>query len=372
MQKKHGFTLVELLVVIAIIGILAGILAPRLLGTMDSAKEQHCRNNLRKLHNAVLQYSTDRADDKGAPMPAAQCFEIKSVDWEREEAWVSWVPIGSLDEEPFRKLYDQAGRSSSSHEAEMGDDLGHGDECSFAIRHGLLFPYIGDEKSYRCPVTAVNADKFMNEGAKADIRRTYAMGNFFRSASNPRRWRANTRDLDHLGIDEAPDGGSVAPNGGLGKGKQVIFNFDAPRFFPTASRLLLFSEVLPSPDGTAISPRSSSGLGARSPHDGCIAPDKWSSIAFSKKSIRWSGKVPGSSSFTLGIPTTEMLYGLHEPFIHYTQDDVWIGSGLAVFCDGRIEKVTSVPLTGVREANASANTAWFLNNGLRPGTEDPF
>ncbi len=364
MQKRHGFTLVELLVVIAIIGILAGILAPRLMGTLDSAKEQHCRNNLRKLHEAVLQYATDHSDGQGAMMPAAQCFEVKSVSWEREEAWVSWVPIGSLDEEKFRKLYNAAGRSPTSHEAEMGDDLGHGERASFAIRHGLLFTYVGDETSYRCPVTAANASRFMNEGASADVRRTYAMGNFFRSASNPRRWRANVRDLDHIGIDEAPDGGGV-------NGKQVIHNYNAARFFPTASRLLLFSEVLPAPDGKDVAPRSSSGVGALAIYDGCIAPDKWDSASFSKKTIHWSGKVPGTASFTLGIPKSEMLYGLHEPFVHYAQDDVWIGSALAVFCDGHVEKVTPVPLTGVREASVKANTAWFLNNGLRPGTEEP-
>lgn len=365
MQKRHGFTLVELLVVVAIIGILAGILAPRLMGTLDSAKEQHCRNNLRKLHEAILQYSTDRADGEGAPMPAAQCFEVKSVSWEREEAWISWVPIGSLDEDSFHKLYDTAGRSGSSHEAEMGDDLGHGERASFAIRHGLLFTYVGDEKSYRCPVTAANAGKFMNEGATPDVRRTYAMGNFFRSASNPRRWRANVRDLDHLGIDEAPDPGTL-------DGRQVIVNFSEPRFYPTASRLLLFSEVLPDPDGKDLKPRSDSGLGARSPSDGCIAPDKWDSVSFAPKTIRWSGKVPGQSEFKLGMPREEMLYGLHEPFVHYAKDDVWLGSALAVFCDGHVEKVSPVPLTGVREAGEKANTAWFLNNGLRPGTESPF
>ena len=57
MQKKHGFTLVELLVVIAIIGILAGIVAPKLFGGMDSAKEQQCRNNLRQLQAGPLDFA---------------------------------------------------------------------------------------------------------------------------------------------------------------------------------------------------------------------------------------------------------------------------------------------------------------------------
>ena len=43
MQKKSGFTLIELLIVIAIIGILGGMLAPKLFGAMHGAKEQHCR-----------------------------------------------------------------------------------------------------------------------------------------------------------------------------------------------------------------------------------------------------------------------------------------------------------------------------------------
>jgi prepilin-type N-terminal cleavage/methylation domain-containing protein/prepilin-type processing-associated H-X9-DG protein len=53
-----GFTLVELLVVIAIIGMLVGMLVPAVQSAIESAHRAQCKNNLRQIGLAVVQYET--------------------------------------------------------------------------------------------------------------------------------------------------------------------------------------------------------------------------------------------------------------------------------------------------------------------------
>ena len=52
----RGFTLVELLVVIAIIGLLIGLLLPAVQAARESARQSACRNNLKQLGLAALNY----------------------------------------------------------------------------------------------------------------------------------------------------------------------------------------------------------------------------------------------------------------------------------------------------------------------------
>ncbi len=56
------FTLVELLVVIAVIAILASLMMPALRKALDSSRDISCRNNLRQITLASLQYAGDHAD----------------------------------------------------------------------------------------------------------------------------------------------------------------------------------------------------------------------------------------------------------------------------------------------------------------------
>jgi prepilin-type N-terminal cleavage/methylation domain-containing protein/prepilin-type processing-associated H-X9-DG protein len=54
--KKNAFTLVELLVVIAIIGILVGLLLPAVQAAREAARKISCRNNLKQIGLAMLNY----------------------------------------------------------------------------------------------------------------------------------------------------------------------------------------------------------------------------------------------------------------------------------------------------------------------------
>jgi prepilin-type N-terminal cleavage/methylation domain-containing protein len=57
-RVKRGFTLVELLVVIAIIGILIALLLPAVQAAREAARRAQCRNNLKQLGLAVLNYES--------------------------------------------------------------------------------------------------------------------------------------------------------------------------------------------------------------------------------------------------------------------------------------------------------------------------
>lgn len=59
LNKQHGFTLIELLVVILILGLLAGIVGPRLFGHTETAKQTKARVQIENLSSALKMYKLD-------------------------------------------------------------------------------------------------------------------------------------------------------------------------------------------------------------------------------------------------------------------------------------------------------------------------
>jgi len=380
MQKKHGFTLVELLVVIAIIGILAGILAPKLLRAMDSAKEQNCRNNLRQLHTGAINYALE--NDQMLPCSGDYCY-LEGGGWTTAQdhghrsAWVSWVPLGGLNKE---KLNERPG--SAAFESQFGDDLGIGQPAEFAIVNGSLFSYVDDLNAYACPVMARNKQLFMDETPANDdavkVRRTYSMNDYWYGPLN-RQYNGNRSSKSLAKMNGAPYGTDQNFQWDS-RNAPLPSDWDECRVVPQPDRVIVFAETFPSPQGTEINPRSGGGnriYPKLSPYDANLAPRAFQSVSLLKKSVVWKGR----GSIELGIPNAEMVGGLHEPLIWYEPDKVFLGSAMAVYLDGHIGKVFPVvesapdpdsddPIPGF-VAKTKANSAWFLVRGLRPAESMP-
>lgn len=62
MSNQNGFTLIELMVVVVIIGILAGLIVPRIMGSDDKAREAKAKMQIESLETALKLYKLDNGD----------------------------------------------------------------------------------------------------------------------------------------------------------------------------------------------------------------------------------------------------------------------------------------------------------------------
>lgn len=132
--RQGGFTLVEIMVVIVILGLLAGIVAPAVLGRQAEAEEQTARNDINSLQDAVTIYVMKnrrlptldelvQPDEKGetylrnmteAPKdPWGTPYEIRQGDRPSQFEILSYGPDrqeGTEDDISSRNLKDRAGR----------------------------------------------------------------------------------------------------------------------------------------------------------------------------------------------------------------------------------------------------------------------
>jgi len=61
-KDSRGFTLIELMVVIVILGILAGLIIPRIMGRPDEARQAKARIQIQALETALKLYRLDNGD----------------------------------------------------------------------------------------------------------------------------------------------------------------------------------------------------------------------------------------------------------------------------------------------------------------------
>jgi prepilin-type N-terminal cleavage/methylation domain-containing protein/prepilin-type processing-associated H-X9-DG protein len=114
---RKAFTLVELLVVIAIIGVLAALLMTGVSRAKEKARRVECLNHLRQLQLAYLSYT----DDNQQRLPRNGCRPDVNGDWRSvSNAW--------------------CGPSAAPIDADFK-----------AIKSGVLFPYVVNERVYHCP-----------------------------------------------------------------------------------------------------------------------------------------------------------------------------------------------------------------------------
>lgn len=121
MRKSKAFTLIELLVVIAIIAILMAILMPTMHRAREQGKRMVCMNNLKQLSLSWIMYADDN-DDK--IVNGATGYSDVVTSWGDHEDELAWIDGYHPDD------YDLA----------MED-----------VRRGALWPFVKNEKIYRCP-----------------------------------------------------------------------------------------------------------------------------------------------------------------------------------------------------------------------------
>lgn len=81
-RKPRAFTLVELLVVIAIIGILVGLLLPAVQAAREAARRSQCKNNLKQLGLAGLNYESTRKH-----LPPSALLDLSVTNTSNNGSW---------------------------------------------------------------------------------------------------------------------------------------------------------------------------------------------------------------------------------------------------------------------------------------------
>ncbi len=140
--SSRGFTLIELLVVIAIIAILAAILLPVLALARKKAEGIQCLNNLKQLNTAWIMYA---ADNQGHLVRNADEASLNNLTGYNDPSLVNgtnaqWCPGRQDEAELNGVLYLSPNGTMPS------QDAGY-----LWIEVGLLYPYVNNVKTYKCP-----------------------------------------------------------------------------------------------------------------------------------------------------------------------------------------------------------------------------
>ena len=322
--SKTGFTLIELLIVISIMLILMGMTVPQIGKFMERSREQKCRNNLKQLHVGVVNHARD---NDNTIMSAQQSSGFANLPQARagtgvrekgviSAAWLSLLNKSATDS-GFNYVYVCNILSEGS--GTLYVDLGAGNSARFAVENGGLFAYMNDSlKHYTCPTIAKNTEIKYN-GQLQPIYRTYAMSKFFLSGNS-------------------------------------VFHSDA-------AKLMLFSECYPNVPrnlesyvtwrwkNPGLDPFTDSmATSLKSDSDGVIAPDP--TVTSIDVNMDVLGYNPHKSNWGVHLRTPG------EKAVNRSD----VGTVLAVFLDGHIEKLSPVRKIG----SSNHNVAWYYVKGEEP------
>ncbi len=230
---RKGFTLIEMLVVIAVIGILAALMAPSGNSAFSAAKEATCRNNLKNLQNAVINFATDNGNTY---LPRAGSFEAPSPSdgrYYEYRGWISWIRKGSIKGYPSGKEEPQVGNMEDGWNV-ANPDAFNPKRAYFAITNGTLWEYTSHELGvYVCPVAAKSKEVGFHNFGQTKGFSTYVMNEYFFFEGYKRSettWGQDPRSLSAIGTSKE----SIAKK----MGGDTTFT----GFSPEGANLLLFAE----------------------------------------------------------------------------------------------------------------------------------
>lgn len=96
MQRTRGFTLIELVVVMAIVALLAALVAPRYLRSVDVARERALQVSLATMRDAIDQFAADRGRYPQALDELVGAHYLRRVPEDpltgRTDSWVALAP----------------------------------------------------------------------------------------------------------------------------------------------------------------------------------------------------------------------------------------------------------------------------------------
>ncbi|MGH7941277.1 MAG: prepilin-type N-terminal cleavage/methylation domain-containing protein [Limisphaerales bacterium] len=162
---RRAFTLIELLVVIAIIAILAAILLPVLNKAEQRAQLVYCINNLNELGSAWIMYAHDNQDNL---VPVTGYANLVTSTSQLAQA--------------------QPGGSMCSWVLGTEAMLTEATNTVF-IEDGLLYPYINNIKTYKCPADNVS---YIPALKGQQTLRSYSM-NCWMSPDSSDNWNSSQR-----------------------------------------------------------------------------------------------------------------------------------------------------------------------------------
>ncbi len=101
-HRQRGFNLIELMVVLVILGLLAGLVGPRLLGSVESSKVRTADTQVKMLKGALLTY---RLDVGKFPSTAEGLAALMAAPAEAADYWNGPYLDDELPVDPWRTPY---------------------------------------------------------------------------------------------------------------------------------------------------------------------------------------------------------------------------------------------------------------------------
>ena len=108
--KQKGFTLIELLVVLVILGMLAGLVGPRLFGNVDKSKVKTAETQVKMLRGAL---QTFRLDVGRYPTTGEGLASLIKEPAEINDVWGGPYLEDQLPKDPWNHPYQYKGESTN-------------------------------------------------------------------------------------------------------------------------------------------------------------------------------------------------------------------------------------------------------------------